>query len=126
MPGKPHRIALMAIACLQGGYMVIDGIHVLTSHSYISGRVGPWAQLVRKTGFSEYDMGPVFVVLGSLWLIGGFLNLAKVRAGAVMLLLAALISLSYLIFGTVLSLAALVILWRQGISKGPRKAMEKR
>jgi hypothetical protein len=120
VPGKPHRIALMAISFVQGGFMVADGIHVLISHSYISGQIGPWAILVRKMGFNEYHMGPVFIFLGALWLAGGVLNLAGMRGGAAALLLSALITLLYPLFGTLLSLAALVVLWRQrAISKAP-------
>ena len=63
-PGKPQRIALLAIACLQGGFMVTDGVHVLLSHRYLGGQAGPWTLIVRKMGFNEYDMGPVFVGLG--------------------------------------------------------------
>lgn len=126
MPAKSHRVVLMVIALLQGGFMVADGIHVLVSHRYIGGQVGPWAVLVKKMGFNEYDMGPLFIVLGALWLAGGILNLAAMHAGAAALLLAAVISLLYPLFGTMLSLIALVVLWRQRVvGKTPPRTEER-
>jgi hypothetical protein len=112
-PDKPYKIVLVAIACLQGGYMVVDGIHVLLRHYYISGQAGPWAMIVRKAGLNENDMGPFFIILGSVWLIGGFLNFMGARIGTAALRLAAMISLLYLLFGTLLSLIAIAVLWRQ-------------
>jgi hypothetical protein len=77
-------------------------------------------------GFNEYDMGPVFVGLGALWLLGGVLNFAGLRAGAATLMLAAVISLLYPLFGTALSLVALVVLWRQRVVSKTRTVPEER
>jgi len=104
---------LAAIACLQGSYMIIDGVHHITTGSYIGGRVGPWAVLVRAAGINENSMAPVFLALGSLWLLGAVVLLISPRRGASLLALPALVSLLYPLFGTLLAIVALAIIWKQ-------------
>jgi hypothetical protein len=104
---------LAVIACLQGSFMIIDGIHHITTGSYIGGKAGPWAVLVRAAGVSENSMAPAFIVLGTLWLLGAGVLLISPRRGASMLAIPALVTLLYPLFGTLLAIVALVIIWKQ-------------
>jgi len=109
-------IVLAAIACLQGSYMISDGIHDLTTGSYIGGKVGPWAILVRAAGFDEHSMGPVFICVRVLWLLGCITLFVFPRRGMHVLIVAAIVTLLYPLFGTLLAIVALVIIWKQRYS----------
>src|SRR5947207_1038616 len=116
MPKTGASIALAAIACLQSSYMIIDGIHDLTTGSYIVGKVGPWAILVRAAGFNEHSMGPVFICVGVLWLLGCITLFVSPRRSMHVLIVAAIVTLLYPLFGTLLAIVALVTIWKQRYS----------
>jgi len=90
--------------------MLFDGMHQLLTGSYFGGRLGPWAALVSAVGISPGSIAPVFVVLGVLWLVGGVAFLFRARWSTGLLIAVSVISLAYLVFGTILSLIALAIL----------------
>jgi hypothetical protein len=108
--GEGSKVALFTVCLLQGGYMLFDGIHQLLVGSYFGDRLGPWAALVSAVGISPGSMAPVFVVLGVLWLVGGVGFLFGARGSTGLLIAVSVISLAYLVFGTILSLLALAIL----------------
>jgi len=108
--GLKSKAALFAVCLLQGGYMLFDGVHRLLTGSYFGGRLGPWAALVSAVGISPGSMAPVFIVLGALWLVGGVALLFHARWSTGLLIAVSVISLAYLVFGTILSLLALAIL----------------
>jgi len=89
--------------------MIFDGMHRLLAGSYFGGRLGPWAALVSAVGISPGSMAPVFVVLGALWLAAGVAFLCRARWSTGLLIAVSVISLAYLVFGTILSLLALAI-----------------
>ncbi|MGD0347054.1 MAG: hypothetical protein ABSA85_09870 [Terracidiphilus sp.] len=101
---------LFAVCLLQGGYMLFDGVHRLLAGNYFGGRLGPWAALVSAVGINPASMAPVFIVLGTLWLVGGVAFLFRARWSTGLLIAVSVISLAYLVFGTILSLIALAIL----------------
>jgi hypothetical protein len=90
--------------------MMFDGMHRLLAGSYFGGRLGPWAALVSAVGISPGSMAPVFVVLGALWLVAGVAFLCRARWSAELVIVVSVISLAYLVFGTILSLLALTLL----------------
>jgi hypothetical protein len=99
--------------------MVFDGARALVVGAYITpgsgeqaGQLGPWARLVSLVGVEPESTGMklAFVVFGVLWLILG-LGVAMEAgwswsAGLVL----ALATLWYLVAGTVVSVAVLVLL----------------
>src|SRR5580698_1822867 len=108
--GTGSKVALLGVSALQGGYMLFDGIHKLRTGSYFGGHLGPWANLVSAVGISPDAMAPVFVVLGVLWLTGGVAYLLDLRWSRLLLIVLSVVSLAYLIFGTLLSIASLAML----------------
>jgi len=90
--------------------MLFDGVHRLLAGNYFGGRLGPWAALVSAVGINPASMAPVFIVLGTLWLVGGVAFLFRARWSTGLLIAVSVISLAYLVFGTILSLIALAIL----------------
>jgi hypothetical protein len=109
-PGIASKIGLMSVSALQGGYMLFDGIHKLHTGSYFGNRLGPWANLVSIFGIDPNAIAPVFIALGALWLVGGVAFLLKLRWSRLFLIALSVISLAYLVFGTVLSVISLVLL----------------
>jgi hypothetical protein len=91
--------------------MIFDGVHRLLAGSYFGGRLGPWAPLVSAVGISPGSMAPVFVVLGVLWLVAGVAFLRRARGATGLAIAVSVISLAYLVFGTILSLLALALVW---------------
>jgi hypothetical protein len=92
--------------------MIFDGIHQMQTGSYFGGAPGPWAAIVRAMGVDPQRMGPVFVCLGILWLAGCVGLLAKSRW---VYLVAAVITLLYPLFGTLLSIIALIIYFTSAV-----------
>lgn len=106
------QAALVAIGCLQGGYMVFDGVHKIVSGSYFGGRVGPWGAVVRAVGMNVDHMGVIFVCVGTFWLIGCVTLLLSLNRGAALHTAAAIMTLLYPLFGTLLSIITLLIIWK--------------
>lgn len=113
-----NRLILTGIGLLQGGYMLFDGIHVMTRGSYFGGQVGPWGAVVRAVGGNEMKMGPVFIVVGTLWLVAVALLYVSPRRAVPLYAAVALVTLLYPLFGTILSLLALFLLRRHYQSGG--------
>jgi hypothetical protein len=105
------RIAALAIGLLMGGWMIVDGIHVLVRGKYVGPETpGPWSVLVSHAGIDPFRMGPLFVGLGACWIVCSF-GLLRSRPWARRAAVAvAVASLWYLPVGTILSLAWLALL----------------
>lgn len=112
--GIGGKIALLGISALQGGYMVFDGTHYLLTGSYFGRGLGPWADLAAIVGIAPGSLAPAFIVLGAFWLAGALALLANRRWSRPLLVVVSILSLAYLIFGTVLSLISLAILIFRG------------
>ncbi len=111
--------SLVGLCLLQGGYMLLDGGRALVVGSYITpgsrehaGQLGPWSRLVSLVGVrpESTEMKLAFVVLGLLWLALG-LGLATDAGWSWLAGIAlATATLWYLVPGTVISIAVLVLL----------------
>jgi hypothetical protein len=122
-PGIASKIGLLGVSTLQGGYMLFDGVHKLHTGSYFGNRLGPWANFVSILGIDPNAIAPVFIALGALWLVGGVALLLKLRWSRLLLTALSVISLAYLVFGTVLSVVSLVLLRaRRDSSYGDQRA----
>lgn len=109
----------IALACLQGGYMLLDGAKALITGTYITpssgehaGQLGPWTHLVSHLGIPPEStaMKITFVVFGLGWLsLALGIGLHAPWAWPTGLILA-IATLWYLVPGTIISLAVLVLL----------------
>jgi hypothetical protein len=110
--GMIPKLFLSLVAVLNGGWMLADGIHVLVTGKYFGpDKPGPWSVPFARLGVNPFSLGPVFILLGVLWLAG----LAAVLTGKPWALYAAgavaVASLWYLPMGTLLSAIYLVLLY---------------
>ena len=63
------KILVSLIALAVGGWMIFDGIHVLSTGKYFGpDKPGPWSDLVAAVGIEPFGLGPVFITFGTLWL----------------------------------------------------------
>jgi uncharacterized membrane protein YidH (DUF202 family) len=64
------KIFISILALLNGGFMLLDGIYVLLKGKYIGPeKPGPWANIFYKLKVNVFQLGPLFIVFGMLWLV---------------------------------------------------------
>ena len=91
--------------------MLFDGIHVLVRKKYFGPEVpGPWRLLPLALGVDPMKLGPLFAGVGVLWLSGAVALWLYPEQASYLIATAAILSLWYIKFGTLLSLIALAIL----------------
>jgi len=104
------RIAIFIIAILMGGWMVIDGLHVLIFDKFIGpDRPGAWAGIVSAVGLDPMRFGLVFVAFGIDWIAGGIGVIRDRRWGYYLTMIIAVLSLWYFVIGTLLAVLAIVL-----------------
>jgi hypothetical protein len=107
----PLRLALIAVALAEGGFMLADGLRNLLTGTYFGGTLGPWSLLVAGAGLDPHHFGAVFVALGLLWLGAQAALLARTPWSPWAGLAAGVLTLWYVPVGTFLALVWLVLLW---------------
>lgn len=97
---------------LDGGRALLVGRYLTPSSGEHSGQLGPWARLVSLVGVEPESTGMklVFVVLGLLWLGLGIGVAAGAHWAWATGLVLAVATLWYLVPGTAVSVAVLVLL----------------
>lgn len=105
------KILIAILGALNGGYMLIDGVHVLLKGKYIGPpKPGPWANLFYKLDIDVFKLGPLFVAFGLLWLTWTCLLWTGHSLAFVFGIALSVMTLWYLPVGTVFSLVILIIL----------------
>ncbi|MFN2588181.1 MAG: hypothetical protein ABR613_08690 [Actinomycetota bacterium] len=111
--------AIVSLAAVDAGYMVVDGLRALVAGDYFTpssgdhaGELGPWAGLVESVGIAPRSTGmkAFFVVYGLAWL-GATVAFAVERSWAWAAMLALAVgSLWYLTVGTAIGALVTVLL----------------
>ena len=105
------KILLLSLGILIGGFMLIDGIHVMTRGKYIGPpEPGPWANLFYKLDVNVFKLGPLFIIFGLAWfawLYGFWTSQHWAFSFGIAI---SILTLWYLPVGTVLSLIVLLCL----------------
>jgi hypothetical protein len=106
------KVIASLIALLVGGWMIFDGIHVLTTGKYFGPeKPGPWSDAVAAIGLDPFRLGVPFIVLGVLWLLFLAALLLHQSWAWYAALLTAILTLWYLPVGTILSLLYILLLF---------------
>ena len=106
------KIALAVIALLAGGWMILDGVHVMLRGKYIGpDKPGPWSVPFVKMGVDPFKLGPMFIAFGAMWLVFLVATLTGATWGKYGSTVVAIATLWYAPLGTILSIAYLVILY---------------
>ena len=112
------RFGIVVFVIIDGGYMLLDGIHALVTGSYIgagTGQLGPWASIVSAVGVKPASraMELTFVALGLAWFVALALYLRRPAAGSTVLAIVAVATLWYAPFGTLFSVLTLAALFSE-------------
>ena len=108
----------VALCAVQGGYMLFDGVRAFVVGSYLTpgsgehaGQLGPWARIVRAVGIPPEStaMKTAFVVLGTAFLVASVAWALGAGWARWLALVLAVGTLWYLVPGTVISVAVLVL-----------------
>lgn len=105
------KIALLILAAINGGFMLLDGVYVILKGKYIGPeKPGPWAALIGAAGINVFKLGPVFIIFGIAWLAFAAAFWANTAWSRPFGFILSVMTLWYLPFGTLISIAALAIL----------------
>jgi hypothetical protein len=105
------KILLALVGALAGGWMIVDGVHVLLRGKYIGPeKPGPWSIPFARLGIDPFRLGPMFICFGVLWLVFLIATLSGRSWGWYGAAAVAVASLWYVPLGTVLSLIYLGLL----------------
>lgn len=105
------KFIIIILAIITGGFMLIDGIHVLLKGKYIGPpEPGPWASLFYKMKVNVFKLGPLFIAFGLVWLVFAS-GIWMQRSWSFPLGIAiSILTLWYLPVGTLISIAVLILL----------------
>jgi len=112
---RPWSKALVVVAVLalfEGGYLVVDAVHRFATGDFlrIDGQLGPWSAIVSGLGGDPLAMGPVFLTIGAIQVLGGLGILKRFPWASRLALIMAFGTLWYLFFGTFSSTIQIALL----------------
>ena len=100
--------AILIISLITGIYMIADGIYVMQNGKYIGPeKPGPWAYLFYQAQVDVFKLGPLFMVLGVLWLLWAYGLWQRERWAAMFGITVAVCTLWYIPLGTLFALIVL-------------------
>jgi hypothetical protein len=109
---------IIILSLLLGGWMLFDGIYVINNGKYYGPlEPGPWHFIFRIIGINHFNLGPLFITYGVVWLyLIGFFWGARGKA-LKWLKYMAFGTLWYLVPGTVVAFTLLLLLKQYELSK---------
>jgi hypothetical protein len=106
------KILLIILSCINGGFMLLDGIYVMLKGKYIGPpKPGPWASLFYKLQIDVFKLGPLFVAYGLAWLLFLFAVVTQQAWAYTLGIGVAIATLWYLPVGTMVAVTVLIILF---------------
>jgi hypothetical protein len=105
------KILITILGLLNGGYMLLDGIYVITKGKYIGPqKPGPWAELFYKFDVNVFKLGPLFIAFGILWLSWLYSLWSNQSWTYIFGIIISILTFWYLPVGTIFSIIILLIL----------------
>lgn len=99
------------LGLLNGSYMLMDGIFVLIKGKYIGPeKPGPWANLFYKLNIDVFKLGPLFIILGLLWVTWVFALWTNQAWAYTFGLSISILTLWYLPIGTIFAIITILLL----------------
>ena len=112
----PYSGLVTVLGLSLGAWLVFDGILKLATGLYFGENtfgLGAWASLVSTLGIGADQMAIPFVLLGILWLVNSVLVVIGAQWRYERAILSGVLTLFYLIPGTVISLIVIVVSERE-------------
>lgn len=115
---KASRVAwlIFALSLILGSWMVFDGTRKLATGLYTGENtigLGPWVNVVSILGIDPADMAIVFILLGTVWIVNGVIVVIGGPWRYERSIAVSLLTLFYLLPGTLVSIATLVLALRE-------------
>ncbi len=113
------RWIVVALALLEGGWLLFDGLHAFATGDYVTpssgkfaGQLGPWSHLWSGVGIDPRSVlvQSVHVGLGAAWVVAIASFAFRVTWAWAAMLTCAIAGLWYLPFGTILSVSQIALL----------------
>ena len=105
------KVLITILGFLNGGYMLLDGIYVMLKGKYIGPeKPGPWANVFYKLKIDVFDLGPLFIAFGLLWLFWLYCLLTNQSWTYILGIITSILTFWYLPVGTIFSVIILLIL----------------
>ena len=105
------KILITILGLLNGGYMLLDGIYVMLKGKYIGPeKPGPWANLFYKLKIDVFNLGPLFIGFGLLWLFWLYCLWTNQSWTYILGIVTSILTFWYLPVGTIFSVIILLIL----------------
>jgi hypothetical protein len=113
------RLLITVLACLNGGWMVFDGIHAIFVGNFVTrgsgeyeGRLGLWSRILELFGLDPGStlVKVLFVVWGLLWLAAAVAFALRFSWSHAAIFVIAIMTMWYVPFGTLISLVEIVLL----------------
>ena len=105
------KILITLLGLLNGGYMLLDGIYVMLKGKYIGPeKPGPWANLFYKLKIDVFNLGPLFIAFGLLWLFWLYCLWTNQSWTYILGIVTSILTFWYLPVGTIFSVIILLIL----------------
>lgn len=105
------KILITILGLLNGGYMLLDGIYVMLKGKYIGPeKPGPWANLFYKLEINVFNLGPLFIAFGLMWLFWLYCLWTNQSWAYLFGVITSILTLWYLPVGTSFSVIILLIL----------------
>lgn len=110
---------VLALAVTEGGWLAFDGGHALVTGDYVTprsgeyaGQLGPWSRIVSAVGIEPRStlMKVIHLVIGGVWLAVAMCFALQMPWAWTGMLFCAVLGLWYAPFGTLLSIAQVVLL----------------
>jgi len=106
------KIILIILSLINGGYMLADGIYVMSKGKYIGPvKPGPWANIFYRLNIDVFKLGPMFILFGIVWLIFLFGLWTHQTWTYFLGFSISILSLWYLPVGTIISITVIAILF---------------
>ena len=104
------KIIMALLGLVNGLWMLFDGIYVLLQGKYYGHETpGYWSIPLAALGIDPLQFGPVFVLIGIVWLFYVFAILTSLSWSLLLGILVSVATLWYIPFGTIISLVLLAL-----------------
>lgn len=105
------KIIIAVLSFINGSFMLTDGIYCFIKGKYIGPeKPGPWANLFYKLNIDVFKLSPLFIIFGIAWLLFIFSLYTNQSLTFLLGIIISIATLWYIPFGTIISIAILIIL----------------
>jgi hypothetical protein len=114
-------LLILGVSILMGSWLVFEGSRKIVTGLYVGEDtvgLGPWASITSALGVSPDAMAAPFILFGLVWPVNSAVLFLQKDKHYVITIVVSVLNLFYLVPGTILSLAALLLALRERRRRG--------